>query len=102
MKIKEMKRLFYMCVDLISNYLIKERLLSPNGKMKYINNIPIKPCISKKIKMKGIKIPCLGGDTSCVFGGPTCDGGLFLGGLFTSWKAFKGPLLLLKAKKLPI
>jgi hypothetical protein len=27
---------------------------------------------------------CLGGDTSCVFGGPTCDGGVFLGGLFTS------------------
>jgi hypothetical protein len=26
----------------------------------------------------------LGGDTSCVFGGPTCDGGVFLGGLFTS------------------
>jgi hypothetical protein len=26
----------------------------------------------------------LGGDTSCVFGGPTCDGGVILGGLFTS------------------
>jgi hypothetical protein len=58
MKIKEMKMLFNVCVDLISNYLIKEILLSPNGKIKYNNNIPIKPCISKKNQDEGIKIPC--------------------------------------------
>jgi hypothetical protein len=37
-----------------------------------------------KLNLHNVVCVKLGGDTSCVFGGPTCDGGVFLGGLFTS------------------
>jgi hypothetical protein len=43
----------------------------------------------------------LGGDTSCVFGGPTCDGGVFLGGYLPPTKHLKDPYYYLKQKSYP-
>ena len=51
----------------------------------------------------GAHSACLGGDTSCMFGGPMCGGGVFLEGLSITYNHYlatlEEPLFLHKGEK---